>query len=198
MRPRDENKLEMLRKTALQMIVKDGLDGLSIQKLAKAAGCSPATIYIYHKDKEDFIVQLCLHEFNAMADATLKNFDPEMPFAEGLKVQWINRAEYYIKHPLNHEFWDQMRHSRYQEIVFSKQDNRFMEVMRTFVHSSIKRKELVSLPVEVYWSIAFGPLYQLLKFHIQGKSFRNRNEKFELTEKLMLQALEIVIKALTP
>jgi AcrR family transcriptional regulator len=51
MRARDENKEQNICRKAMEMIVQDGLDGLSMQKLAKAAGVSPATIYIYFKDR---------------------------------------------------------------------------------------------------------------------------------------------------
>ncbi|MBN8856321.1 MAG: helix-turn-helix transcriptional regulator [Sphingobacteriales bacterium] len=33
------------------MVVREGFDGFSMQKLARAAGVSPTTIYIYFKDK---------------------------------------------------------------------------------------------------------------------------------------------------
>ncbi|MGZ3932351.1 MAG: TetR/AcrR family transcriptional regulator, partial [Bacteroidia bacterium] len=43
MRTRDEQKESAIRQKAIEMIVKEGFDGLSMQKLAKAAGVSPAT-----------------------------------------------------------------------------------------------------------------------------------------------------------
>jgi len=46
MRSRDPKKEKAIRRKAMEMIVKDGFDGLSMQKLAKAAEVSPATIYI--------------------------------------------------------------------------------------------------------------------------------------------------------
>src|SRR5918911_3506332 len=94
MRIRDEHKEKSIREKALQMIVKQGIEGFSMQKLAKAAGVSPGTLYIYFKDKEDLILQLCREAGDKMMHITLKNFDPSMSFAEGLKVQWINRAKY--------------------------------------------------------------------------------------------------------
>lgn len=198
MRARDEHKEHTLRKKAVEMMVSGGLEGLSMQRLARAAGCSPATIYIYFKDRDDLIMQVFLDEFRKMTDSTLINFDPQMHFGEGLKTQWINRAGYYMKNPDKMEFMEQMRHSRYHDKVYQLLDNRFFEAMGTFVHTAIQRKELVPLPVEVYWSVAFAPLYQLIKFHIQGKSFRGSNKKFVLTEEIMMQALQLVIKALTP
>lgn len=56
--------------------------------------------------------------------------------------------------------------------------------MRTFVKGAIKRNEIVRVPVEVYWSVAFAPLYQLVKFHTHGKGMPGTG-KFTLDEKTM-------------
>jgi AcrR family transcriptional regulator len=198
MRVRDEHKESLIREKAIEMIVKKGLDGLSMQKLAKAAGCSPATIYIYFKDRDDLIVQLFLGEFTRMTESALLHFDPAMSFAEGLKVQWINRAEFYMENPGTMDFLEQLRHSPHYERVYQLMDRRFFEAMGNFVHTAIQRKELIPLSTELYWSIAFAPLYQLLKFHIGKKAFGGKKEKFVLTEEIMMKALGLVIKALTP
>ena len=62
MRVRDPGKEHAIRERALDMIVAHGFDGLSMQKLAKAAGVSPATIYIYFKNRDDLIVSLLGHK----------------------------------------------------------------------------------------------------------------------------------------
>src|SRR4051812_22111894 len=93
------------------MIVTSGFDGLSMQKLATAAGVSPATIYIYFQDRDDLLMQLFEEVSARMSEVTLEGFDPEMPFAEGLKIQWINRARYCLEHPRQMHFLEQMRFS---------------------------------------------------------------------------------------
>jgi len=196
MRLRNENKEATLRLKAIEMIVKTGFDGLSMQKLAKAAGISPATIYIYFKDREDLILQIGLEEIKKMTEATLKNFSPEMSFEEGLRIQWMNRARYCLENPLQMHFLEQIKHSPLQEKVY-RNDTHFINTMHQFVANAIKRKELVHLPVEVYWSIAFAPLYQLVKFHMSPRSLGGR-EKFVLDEKFMNQTLKLVLKALKP
>jgi AcrR family transcriptional regulator len=196
MRTRDENKEAAIREQAIKMVVKEGFDGLSMQKLAKVAGVSPATIYIYYKDREDLIMQISLEENQKMALATLQNFSPEMSFEEGLRVQWMNRAKYCLENPLHMHFLEQIRHSPLHEKVFRK-DTHFVQTMHQFVSNAIKQKELVSLPIEIYWSVAFAPLYQLVKFHMASRPFPGR-EKFVLDEKLMNQTLKLVLKALKP
>src|SRR5262249_48935470 len=98
MRTRDDNKIESILDQARIMIVEEGFDGLSMQKLAKAAGVSPATIYIYFKDRDDLLLQLYKRESDNFFEVLFEGFDPEMPFAEGLTVQWKNRAKYMLEH----------------------------------------------------------------------------------------------------
>jgi len=196
MRLRDEHKERIIREKALQMMVKEGLEGFSMQKLAKAADVSPATIYIYFKDKEDLVTQLCKDAGKKMMDITFKNFDPSMSFSEGLKVQWINRANYCMKFPDQMHFLEQLRHSPYGEKVSETMGESFKKIMGDFVANAIKKKELVKVPVEVYWSIAFAPLYNLVKFHMTGKSIGGR--KFILSDKILKETIELVIKALKP
>ena len=196
MRTRDINKERAIRNQALKMIVKHGFDGLSMQKLAKAAAVSPATIYIYFKDREDLILQLFAEASNKMTEATLKDFDPSMSFSEGLKVQWMNRARYCMANPDEMHFLEQIRHSPLQEKSLEIMGTKFKENMKAFVSNAIKNKELVKVPVEVYWSVAFAPLYTLVQFHIAGTSIGGH--KFKFSEKIMLETLALVVKALKP
>ena len=62
---------------------------------------------------------------------------------------------------------------------------------------AIARKEVVKVPVEIYWSMAFAPLYQLVKFHQHGKGMPG-NGPFALDDKIMNLALDLVLKALKP
>ncbi|CAN5315956.1 TetR/AcrR family transcriptional regulator [soil metagenome] len=193
MRTRDENKELAIRERALEMIVNDGFEGLSMQKLAKAANVSPATIYLYYKNREDLLNQLYISTDKLFADETLKDFDPAMNFEEGMWLQWKNRFNYSMKYPYNFCFMEQFRNS---PLVNHKdiKESSFKKAMMSFFNNAIKRNELVELPVEVFWSIAYGPLYSLIRFHRSNKTISG--DKFILTEKKMKQAFDMMIKAL--
>nr|WP_295928406.1 TetR/AcrR family transcriptional regulator [uncultured Dyadobacter sp.] len=195
MRTRDLNKEAIIREKAIELIVNHGFDGLSMHKLAKAANVSVATIYIYFKDREDLIQQVYKEESTKMADATLAGFDPESHFDEGLKVQWINRMNYCLENPYSMTFMEQVKHSPL--IDRSTVDTRFLQAMGRFVHNAIERKELIPLPVEIYWSVAFAPLYQLVKFHISKQSMPGR-PPFNFDEEKINLTLGLILKALKP
>ncbi len=196
MRVRDPEKELAIREHALDMIVAQGFDGLSMQKLARAAGISPATIYIYFKNRDDLIVSLFREEQSKMAELTLAGFDPEMSFADGLRLQWINRARYCLSNPKRMHFMEQIRYSPFYARE-SARNNPFSNTLRTFVEGCIRRGELVQVPVEVYWAIAFAPLYQLVKFHMHGRGLPGTGP-FALDEKILNRTLSLVLKALAP
>jgi AcrR family transcriptional regulator len=196
MRIKDSGKEDNIRQKAIEMIVKEGLQGFGINKLAKAADVSPATIYIYFNDKEHLISTLCLDAGRALIEYSLKDFSGDMSFDEGLRIQWKNRMAYFMKHPADMEFLEIMRYTEYYEQVSRMMSKDFGAVMAQFMNNAIAKKQLVKLPFEVYWALAFAPMYQLIKFHTQGKSYMNNS--FKLTEEALMQALNVVLKGLKP
>ena len=203
MRTRSIDKQQLIRRKALQMLAREGLDGFSMQKLARAAKVSPATLYIYFEDRDDLIFQVYKEEMEKMFAATLVGFDPRGSLADGLRVQWKNRARYCLEHPLEGQFLEQMRHSPYQAQFFPRLDPTFFEKMGAFAKAAVLRKELTPMPREIYWSIAFAPLYQLVLFHqskfgLGGKCPGPGEKKFELDDASLEFALKLVIKALKP
>ncbi len=196
MRTRDEQKEQAIREKALEMVVKTGFDGLSMQRLAKAAKVSPATIYIYFKDREDLILQIYLEVNERLTRSMLENFDSSMNFEEGMKVQWLNRARYFMEHPLEVQFLEQIKHSPFYEKALPLEKTDFRKKMKEFISKAIADKELKALPFEVYWSIAYAPLYQLVKYHLQGKS--HLNENFSMSDDILFQTLSLVLQALKP
>ncbi len=195
MRTRDPAKEAAIRRKAMAMVVKDGFDGLSMQRLAKAAGVSPATIYIYFKNREDLLLSLYADEWEKMAAASLSGFDPKLSFADGLRIQWINRAHYFLEHSDAMHFMEQMRFSPLMDEAQKRAGKEFIEIMKAFVRQAISNRELIEIPVEIYWSIAFAPLYQLVKYHMSGRSMPGR-PRFHLDDATMNLTLNLVLKAL--
>ncbi|MCW3123939.1 MAG: TetR family transcriptional regulator [Flavipsychrobacter sp.] len=196
MRIRDTNKVELVKQKAIGLFAAGGIEGFSMNKLAKACDISVATLYIYYKDKDDLIIQIAMEEGKRMHSITLKDFDPELPFADGLRLQWKNRAKFMMEHPLSMSFFEQLRSSTYHDKVMGSITGDFKEIMGKFTKNAIERGELMKLPVEVYWSVAFAPLYSLLRFNSTGTSLGGK--PFTLNDKILWQTFDLVIKALKP
>jgi TetR/AcrR family transcriptional regulator, multidrug resistance operon repressor len=194
MRPRDETKIQAIRSTAIEMIAKEGLENFGINKLARAVGVSPATIYIYYADKDALLNALSVEEGLRMTNATLEGLDPEMPFEQGLWIQWQNRARYAMNNQLGAKFFEQLRSSTYRENMLKVIGDEMKKRGGGFVKNAVKRGEINEMPLEVFWSIAFSPLYSLVRFHHDGQSLGGR--KFTFSEKIMKETFNYVLKAL--
>jgi len=195
MRVKDENKELTIREKAIEMIVKEGFDGLSMQKLAKEANISASTIYIYFKNREDLLNQLYLSVWEKFERDALTNFSPDMPFEDGLWLQWKNRFRNICQNPLEYQFAEQFRNSpliNHKDIKPSV----FRKIMNDFVDNAVKKGELVDLPADQYWAIAYGPFYTLVKFHFDQRTMAGK--AFTLTEQKLKQVFTLVIKALHP
>jgi AcrR family transcriptional regulator len=195
MRIRDELKEAAIREKAIEMIVDEGFDGFSMQKLARAANVSPATIYIYYKNREDLLNSLYNTISLVFADTALKDFHPEASLEEGLWIQWKNRMKFILEYPAYFRFFEQFRNSpliQHKDIKSSE----FRENMQMFVMNAIKRGEMAKMEPEIFWSLAYGSFYSLLKFHLQGKSMMTEN--YKITDAKMKSMLRLVVKALKP
>ncbi len=55
MRPKDYDKQKRIKEAMVQLILRDGISGVSVSKIAHEAGVSPATIYVYYSSKDDML-----------------------------------------------------------------------------------------------------------------------------------------------
>lgn len=197
MRTRDSDKEQLVIEKAIGQIATDGFEGFSMNKLAKACNISVATLYIYYKDKDDLIRKIGIDLAQKFFSITLKDFSPDMPFDEGLWKQWQNRSAFAVENPELVMCFEAIRNSPHAEqILQSEQLTIFKNMMMQFCQNAIDKKELTPLPIEVFWSVAYGPLYSLLRFHSEGKSVGGR--PFTLNEEVMKNTYKIVLKALKP
>lgn len=196
MRTRDTNKEDIVKQKAIEMIVKQGIEGFAMNRLAKESGVSVATLYIYYTDKEDLIKKIGIEIGKSFFTETLKDFSPDMHFIEGLRRQWANRANWMMNNMNEMICWEVLQNSAHSDYIFQESVKDLKTIMISFFENAVAKKELVPVSKDVFWSIAYGPLYSLLRFHHKGKSMEGSS--FTLTPEIQNEAFELVIKALTP
>jgi TetR/AcrR family transcriptional regulator, multidrug resistance operon repressor len=119
-----------------------------------------------------------------------------MRFADRLKKQWANRVNFALKYPKEVTCLEIIKHSRLGDNIVEDTVKEFRMAIEEFTRNAIKNKELRTIRMDVFWSIAYGPLYALLRFHEEVKIIGGR--KFNLTKKAMDDALDLVVWALNP
>lgn len=192
MRNKDDQKAITIRQEAIKMIVAHGFDGLSMQKLAKAAGISPSTIYVYFESREALVNQLFVEIEEKFERDALKNFNADMNFEQGLWTQWLNRYRNILENPVEYLFFEQFRNSPLIKQNDAK-DTDFRKQMNLFFKNAIDRKEIAEMPVEIFWAVAYGAFYILVKFHLDQSTMSGKG--FALSESKLRQTFDVVIRS---
>jgi AcrR family transcriptional regulator len=194
MRLRDADKEILIRQKAVEMIVREGLDGFSMKELARICGISVSTIYVYFKNKEELFFQLILQLRTDQLHYSIRGLDVKMSFEEGLRLQWLNRFEYFLAHPLDIQAVERLKYTPPFQKTTSHLIETFQPSLGLFVDNAIKRGELAVIPFELFWSIAFAPLYSLIEFHGAGSSYGS--DGFSIKTELIEDAVKRIAVAL--
>jgi hypothetical protein len=99
-----------------------------------------------------------------------------------------------VANPIMTLFFEQLRSSSYQQIFLSSFLKDFKLVMGKFMDNVIARGEIDVMPFEVYWSVAFAPLYNLIRFENEGQSMAGK--PFKMTDEILWKTFDLVVKAL--
>ncbi|KRT14761.1 TetR family transcriptional regulator [Pedobacter ginsenosidimutans] len=196
MRPKNLAKEEAIRLIALQIISEEGLENLSMQKLAKAANISPRTIYIKYENKEDLLIKLFIDEvLGKYEKAILENFDPKMAFADGMKRLWLNTFHYLRN---NKPAFSLIRYGKSSPLLNKAfqdkniQQGAFFAPIHTFLKTNVQAGLIPDLPHDVHSALLFSPIQDLV-----AEYFDHLDRPVQIiTEKVILTSCEIVIKGI--
>jgi AcrR family transcriptional regulator len=162
-RERDRQEMRrMILETAKKLFLKDGFENVSIRRIAEKIEYSPATVYLYFKDKDEILYALHTEGF-------------EMLYAEQRKTLVIKdpwqrlRAcgETYLKFAMeNQEYYDLMFIMSATGNVISEQKSewdvgiRSYDMLRDSVQACIDAGYLPKVDVEIasfaLWSLVHG------------------------------------------
>ena len=78
MRRKDDEKEKSIKEAVTKLILQEGFHGTSISKIAKAAGVSPATVYIYFENKEVMLQDIYNEYAEEIFDHLLNQVNQEM------------------------------------------------------------------------------------------------------------------------
>jgi AcrR family transcriptional regulator len=196
MRPKNLEKEQAIRTIALDIIANEGLENLSMQKLAKAANVSPRTIYIKYEDKDDLLIKLFITEvLGAYEAAVLKDFDAEMDFETGVKKLWHNGFQYLKNNRTHFALILYGKSSPLLNKAYQKQNIRqgqFFAPIHQFMKAQVKAGIILDLPFDVQRALLFSPLLDLV-----NEFFDHADRPVQIiTDEVIAACCDVVIKGM--
>ena len=161
MRVRDEEKQAALFEATIKVVNQIGFASSSVSKIAKEAGISPATLYIYHKNKEDLLVSTYMQIKRDLAQALLRNLDTTRPIRDILETVWLNGFGYISKHRSHFDFAEQFGNSPFADLVNKTELNRMYVPLIDVFTRGIEQKILKNVNSELLKIFMIHPLMVL-------------------------------------
>ena len=110
MRTRDYDKQQRIKEAMVHLILREGINGASVAKIAREAGVSPATIYIYYDSKED-LLSAAFREYARQSYQYLgRSIRPGMGAAELIEAIVRGCYAYTVEHEEIFSFVEQCAH----------------------------------------------------------------------------------------
>ncbi|HZK95322.1 MAG TPA: TetR/AcrR family transcriptional regulator [Prolixibacteraceae bacterium] len=106
-RIKTEDKREAILLATLRLVNSNGFHAAPMSKIARDAGVSAGTIYLYFQNKEDLVNTLYRELKTRFAQKTLEGFNPEAPVKKGFEVIWRNILNYKLNAPDEATFIEQ-------------------------------------------------------------------------------------------
>lgn len=98
MRKKDDEKEKSIKEAVIKLILQEGFHGTSISKIAKAAGVSPATVYIYFENKEIMLQDIYREYSEDIFDYLLNRVNQEMRGQQLIEILVKSYYNYIREH----------------------------------------------------------------------------------------------------
>ena len=97
MRTKDEQKKEALLNATVKLVNEIGFASASVSKIAKEAGVSPSTLYVFFKNKEDLLLSTYIDIKLDISRAMLADFDESLPEDVAAIEAGLEGGEYLLE-----------------------------------------------------------------------------------------------------
>lgn len=185
MRKRDDDKQDSIKRSVVQLILQEGFQGTSISKIAKLAGVSPATVYIYYENKEVMLRDIYQEYAEDVFDSLLPHLVPGMSGEQLIDVLIRQYYQYILENEEIFHFVDQFSScpSLHNGCHALQGPNSLNRILREYKDQGI----LNDFANENIWAILFYPV----------KNIANKPGRVEASsEELLDEMITMIGKAL--
>lgn len=161
MRIKDEHKQDAIVQATIELVNEIGFAAASVSKIAKKANVSPATLYIYYKNKEDLLVSSYIDIKKAFGNAICKGIDFEQPIRDILYTVWYNAIKFISQNREIFNYTEQFSSSPYNELVNHSELEKAFEPIMNVIVKGIQQKIIKDVSFDILFAFIFFPIFSL-------------------------------------
>jgi len=167
-RNKSSNRQQQILDATLELVATQGLLKTTISKISKRAKSSPGIVYHYFESKDEIMDTLFINIFSEMMAYVLDDEVLERPVLERYKRLWLRKYHYHVNNPAKTIFIEQYENSSHYTEEQERESQRMMSGLMSMGQNDIDRGLVVSLPLDVIYTMTFTVALNLAKSHIQA------------------------------
>ena len=188
MRMKDENKRIAIFHAAMEVITINGLANTSMSKIAKVAGVSPSTLYVYFENKEDMLNKLYLMAKKEMCVSMFQGKYDHTEVKGSLEHVLRRYVSYSLSFPVKFSFQEQFYNSPNISPETRKETYQYSAPLVELIDLGIRQGIVKEISHELITAFIFAPLIFIAKAH--------HNNEIEVTAELIDKAIEMAWQAI--
>lgn len=160
MRKKDEDKERYIKEAVVKLIIQEGFHGTSISKIAKLAGVSPATLYIYYENKDTMLHNIYAEYSEEILNQLLTHISWDMSGSQMIETLIYNYYHYIEAHPEIFSFVEQF--SSCPSLANSCQEHRGISQIMILLDEMKEKHILKNYSTKTIISFIFYPIKSIL------------------------------------
>lgn len=189
MRIKDDVKQEAIIDATVKLVNEIGFVACSVAKIAKQANVSPATLYIYYKNKEDLLVSTYIEIKKDLFAAIIRDLDESMPMRSVLFEFWKNGFDYFRHNAERFRYAEQFANTPFMDLINPEVLHVQFRPLQELIEKGIEQKVLKKIPFELVTAFLFFPINTLVNPRYCS-SFSLTEENIELAFSLAWDAIK--------
>ncbi len=190
MRTKDTIKQDALFEATIKLVNEIGFAASSVSKIAKEAKISPATIYVYHKNKEELLVSTYVQIKKNMGHTIHEYFDDSLPLRDILKSVWYKFFDYIAIHPEYFQYTEQFANSPYQALVNKEEVEKYFDPVIHVFYRGIEQKIIKDVSFDILMAFFLHPIVALSNPRL-CQDFEPNNKNIESAFTLAWDAIKL-------
>ncbi len=172
---KDENKRIAIRDAAIADVVENGLGNAPVSQIAKRAGVSAGTIYVYYPNKEEMLQSIYLEIKSLLHDAMMSARRADTSSAGSIRSMWFAMFNFILQEPDMFVFHEAVSAENLlnpsQRGEIASMANDIHEVLR----SAIDDGTLKDMPMDCLVSLLLAPAVSLARRMLSSGSNEMKN-----------------------
>jgi len=168
LRRKDDNKREAIFEATISLLNEIGFYQISMSKIAKRAGVSVATIYVYFEDKDDMIRKLYFYVKNQFVTFTVQDLDMTKSVQQNIEYSVRKLLDFILENKEYFLFIEQFLNSPLLQNLSIEDNVENMEALYKIFEIGKKDGVLKQVDSILLMGFCYSPVMELAKAYFNG------------------------------